>query len=205
MKKLTQEEVQKRAHEIWGSHIHVSEYKDMHKPMTIKCDKHGVFTAVPGDFLRTRRPVGCSVCILEKKQEEYYCKVNDKHNNIYKYVEPHFVSQHCHIGIICSIHGSFNMKAQNHLLGQGCRECGIIRRVEKQKHPQSRVIEDMKAKDETFNRDLDYSKYIYKGDKQKGEVTCNICNHIWLQRANDNKSGKGCPNCFDKGRCKNKL
>lgn len=48
------------------------------------------------------------------------------------------------------------------------------------------------------NNKYSYDKVVYKNNKFKVEIICNICNTIFWQTPNDHLSGKGCIKCFTK-------
>ena len=67
---------------------------------------------------------------------------------------------HEKITVICPEHGEFQITPSKHLLGQGCRKCGIIQRSMNR----TKTYEDF-AKDarKVHGNKYDYSESVYNG------------------------------------------
>jgi hypothetical protein len=90
----------------------------------IICPIHGVFEQRPNDHLKG---YGCGKCGGTKKlsNKEFIDKANTIHNSKYDYSKCEYINAKSNISIICPIHGIFEQKANNHLNGKGCKECGL--------------------------------------------------------------------------------
>jgi len=97
-------------------------YIDNKSQINIICDKHGLFRQ---RLTRHLSGDGCPKCNggIKLNQTEFINKVNSIHNNIYDYSLTEYVNSQTKIEIICSKHGVFEMKPNNHMSGQGCPLC----------------------------------------------------------------------------------
>lgn len=119
-----------RAKEIHGDTYDYSEteYTGAFSPVTIICRKHGPFTISAHNHLNGQ---GCPLCGNEKKGayrkvslEDFIRRANKKHHNKYDYSLVDLKNTWSKVDIICPIHGKFSQKANDHLRGIGCPECG---------------------------------------------------------------------------------
>jgi len=120
----------KRAKEIHGDTYDYSEteYTDASSPVTVICKKHGSFSIRPHNHLRGQ---GCPLCGNEKKGayrkvslEDFIRRASEKHHNKYDYSLVDLKNTWSKVDIICPVHGVFSQKANDHLRGIGCPECG---------------------------------------------------------------------------------
>lgn len=110
-------------------------YSTMGKKMTIICKKHGNFTIIPNNFLKSK--FGCSFCGAEQSVKNntdtfnmFVNQANKLYNNEYTYNSKNYINKKSIVKINCKIHGEFKKKAQKHLSGQGCSKCNYIKLVE---------------------------------------------------------------------------
>ena len=196
-KKLTTEEFIKRAKEVHGYKYDYSkvEYKSSHTKVTIICPEHGEFEQKPSNHLNGQ---GCSRCGLENRSELRRCTIEDfikkaktVHGDKYDYSKVDYKSARTKVTIICPDHGEFEQSPNNHLLGQGCLNCGRISMADNRRGSTEDFIK--KAK-EIHGDKYDYSKVDYKGSK---EAVCIICSDHgeFYQKSGDHISGRGCPRC----------
>lgn len=86
---------------------------------------------------------GCPKCKQKYTDRETFIeKAKVVHGNKYDYSKVEYINNKTKVCIICPIHGEFWITPSNHLLGRGCRECGIIKQQEnrkKRKQEQSKV------------------------------------------------------------------
>ena len=99
----------------------------------IICPLHGSFFQSPNNHLGGK---GCKECgmistlnhIQENclsNTEDFIQKSKELHSDTYDYSKVEYENNHTHVKIICKIHGEFLQLPHNHLVGKGCRECGI--------------------------------------------------------------------------------
>ena len=120
----------KKAKEIHGDKYDysVSEYNGAGNPITIICKKHGPFSIPAGKHIQGK---GCQKCGNERKGayrkvslEDFIRRAKEKHGDKYDYSLVDLKNTWSKVDIICPIHGVFSQKANDHLRGIGCPECG---------------------------------------------------------------------------------
>lgn len=118
-------------------------------------------------------------------QEEFEAKANKVHNFKYDYSETEYVNNHTKIKIRCKEHGIFEQMPYSHLMGNGCPECGNVKRL----------TEEMFL--ERANN-IHNGKYKYYGDfistHKKIRIGCPI-HGDFIQLAKNHLKGQGCPEC----------
>lgn len=103
-------------------------YKNCRSMITIICKTHGEFEQIAKSHLDGR---GCATCAREKTsvigerltRDEFIKKAKIVHGEKYKYDKVTYTNNKTIVIIICKIHGEFEQKAGNHLLGRGCHDC----------------------------------------------------------------------------------
>ena len=107
------------------------------------------------------------------------------------------------IKIICPIHGEFEKRANNHLSGQGCKECGIIIKAQKISKTKTKSTEQFIKEAKTIHDPLrdslclpryDYSKVKYINSANKVKIICPIHGEF-EQLPNKHLIGQGCKEC----------
>jgi hypothetical protein len=102
-------------------------YVHCNEKVIITCPLHGDFLQIPAAHLQGS---GCYVCGLGKSSKlttpEFIERARKKHKDRYDYSKTVYTGALDDVIIICKIHGEFNQKASNHLLGHGCSACGRI-------------------------------------------------------------------------------
>lgn len=104
-----------------------STYINTHTPMRIVCPKHGEFWQTPKSHLLYE----CLKCSYEKRAKNYIMTTQEfieKANKIhgigkYSYEKAVYKGTKEPICIICSKHGEFWQKPNNHLSKKGCPKC----------------------------------------------------------------------------------
>lgn len=99
------------------------------KLVHILCIKHGDFWQQTSNHLTGK---GCSTCGREatsaSKQDSaksFIKKAREVHGALYDYGSIVYVDSMTDVSIECKIHGSFNQRPNNHLVGKGCPRCAI--------------------------------------------------------------------------------
>jgi hypothetical protein len=92
--------------------------------VTILCHIHGEFNQRPNDHLNG---YGCPKCGKTGKltTQDFVDKAISVHGNTYDYSLSKYVNTKTDVKIICSVHGEFNQRPNNHLNGKGCKKCGM--------------------------------------------------------------------------------
>ena len=158
----------------------------------IVCLEHGDFEQEPNSHLKG---VGCKKCVVKGSYTkiDFISKANLKHHNKYSYEKTIYNHSHDKVIITCPIHGDFEQRASNHIIGKGCYECCIKVGVNKRKtkYTLENFINKAKLKHKDF---YSYNKSYYKNSVEKVIITCPI--HGDFEQAPSNHlKGQGCPKC----------
>lgn len=108
--------------------------------------------------------------------DEFILKAKQVHGDRYDYSKAEYIGYKDDICIICPEHGAFWQKAKNHLSGYGCSICSGRKKM--------RTIDFVNRANLVHQNKYDYSKTVYKGNKEK---ICIICpeHGEFFQRANN--------------------
>jgi hypothetical protein len=141
-----------------------------------------------GDFYRNikqiRNGILCPKCNTKITSTEHFInKSKIIHNKLYNYKNTKYINSRTKLEIECHIHGNFKLFPVQHLRGQGCQLC-------KQEEFKNEFIEKAK-KIHNYN----YSKVIYKNNKQNVEVVCQNHGSFWVRPDNHINLLNGCPKC----------
>lgn len=109
-----------------------TEYVNSRTKVTVICPKHGPFEVLSNHHIQGS---GCEKCASEKQskrmskdQDWFVTKVSQIHqdengNPKFDYSQTDFKNTRDKVTIICPVHGPFEMRANAHILGQGCPIC----------------------------------------------------------------------------------
>lgn len=113
------------------------------------------------------------------------------HDGKYDYSKVDYITARKPVVIICPIHGDFQQRPYNHLLGKGCDKCA--REINRKKLTKTK---DNFIKDaiNTHGDMYDYTDSIYINDSSKVNIKCPLHGEF-IQIANHHLNGTGCPNC----------
>lgn len=179
--------------------IHHGTYDYSHIPKSFKikekipilCSKHGIFLQRADSHSSGSK---CPKCCLTKSTSnisKFLYTAYKKHGDKYDYSKVEYSNSRSKVCIICSKHGEFWQTANNHLNGQGCKECGYISMKEKQR---TNITEFIKNATLIHNNKYNYSKVNYINMTTKITI---VCKHHgeFSQLPNDHLQGYGCPKC----------
>lgn len=121
-------------------------------------------------------------------QEEFIERANKIHDNKYNYSLVDYQNIFKKIKIVCPIHGMFEQLPNNHLLGYGCKECGIEERRLTQE-------EFVKRSNKIHNNKYDYSLVDYVNCRTKVKIICKRCGKIFEMVPQDHLDNHGCSTC----------
>jgi len=159
----------------------------------IKCPIHDIFEQTPNVHLYS----GCNKCSkkiihdkLRSSLDDIKIKFNKIHNNKYDYSLVEYINYSTKIKIKCPIHGLFEQTPNNHI-HYGCKDCGIISRINKQTYTKDNIIELFIQK---HGNKYDYSLINYNNYADKLDIVCNI-HGIFKQSAEDHLRTFGCIQC----------
>ena len=181
----------KEAKEIHGDKYDYSktEYSGCKSKVAIICPIHGEFTQRADHHLKG---CGCKFCsgnekCITNKKENFIKKAKLVHGNKYDYSKVEYTGRHEKVCIICPEHGEFWQTPNNHLHGYGCKKCSN----RSYKYSQEEFITICKK---IFGDAYDYTKTIYKTNKDKVIVTCKKHGDFEI-RADHLLQGVGCRKC----------
>lgn len=171
-------------------------YTKMVDKVEIICPKHGSFFQEPHSHLKG---YGCPKCAVEKRStkrcdttETYIEKARKIHGDRYDYSKINYKSSKEKICVICSEHGEFYIRANDHINSKrGCPMCYNLKRGKSQKL----TTEDFIGKSmEVHGNKYDYSKVNYINSKTKVCIICPEHGEFW-QEPSSHLSGRKCNEC----------
>ena len=118
-------------------------------------------------------------------------KAKKVHGDKYDYSKVHYVDATTKVCIICPIHGEFWMTPANHLNGQGCKKCGVLKRANERKMTKDEFIILATKK---HNGKFDYSKVEYVNCDTPVCIICPIHGEFW-QTPYHHLHDNSCPKC----------
>ena len=126
-----------------------------------------------------------------KTKDEFIQDAINKHGNAYNYNNVNYVNARTLVDIICPQHGLFHLTPHDHLKGQGCKQCGIKRRVGKRKLTLTDFIfKASKIHNNKYNYDLvEYTDY-----KTSVKIVCPIHGEF-TETPQNHLQGYGCKEC----------
>ena len=128
---------------------------------------------------------------LHKRADNFLNKATKKHNGFYDLSKVDYINAKSKVEIICPKHGSFWQKPDNHLSGNGCKQCAneesSILRIKYIDY----FIDEITS---IHSKKYSYDKSVYKGFHRKIEIECNNHGSFW-QRLSVHIKGHGCPKC----------
>lgn len=194
------EEFIRKARNIHGDKYDYSkvDYKGSSNKVCIICPIHGDFWQNPTSHLQGH---GCPECVGLKKWDtaKFITKARGVHGNKYDYSKTQYINKRTKVIITCPIHGDFTQIPYNHIIGQGCPQCGLekIRKEHPTRKSHEQFLNDIKK--------MYGNKYEvvgeYNNSKEKIEVICHEKNQKGVEhgpffiRPNDLLTGHGCKKC----------
>jgi very-short-patch-repair endonuclease len=174
------------------------DYKVAIKEVIIVCPVHGEFSQIPNSHLQG---IGCRKCgtnsTIEKLKltiDEFIERSNIIHNNFYGYEKVVYVNNRTDVIISCPVHGEFSQTPGSHLQGQGCEDCGIIKRADAQRKTLEQFIQEANLVHKGIYK---YDNVDYKTTNKKVSIICKI-HGDFPQTPSEHLLGSGCPKCYNK-------
>lgn len=169
----------------------INYYKNNKEKVFINCPIHGAFSQRIDKHLQGS---GCPKCTKYHNRyttEEWINKAKLMHNGKYDYSKVKYVNAFTKVCIICPEHGEFWQRPNNHLNGEGCIKCGIIRGHDLQrKNTEQFINKAMLVHGNKYN----YDKVDYIDNSTNVCITCSKHGDFW-QKPNNHLNGAGCPIC----------
>ena len=162
------------------------DYVNSYTKVCIICPKHGEFWQQPRKHLAGQ---GCTKCknLYHYSSDEYITKVNNIHNGKYDYSKTKYINSKSLINVICPEHGEFSIRADHHLIGEGCKKCADI---EKSKGNITFINESRIIHKDKYN----YSKVNYINCYTPVCIICPEHGEFW-QTPQKHLLGCGCQSC----------
>jgi len=154
--------------------------------ITITCDTHGEFEQVASHHLRGGCCPKCAYNSLSTTKE-FINRANKIHNDEFDYSKTIYTGSKYKVIITCQEHGDFLQTPNNHLAGNKCRKCSVLKSTLNTKLFTSRA-------NKVHNDFYNYSKAEYFGCAKKVIITC-LKHGDFLQTPNSHLSGNGCRAC----------
>ena len=205
----------KKAREIHGDKYDYSKvnYINSKTKVCIICPKHGEFLQIPFSHLNG---MGCKKCadsnngINRRNGVNTFIERSQKiHENKYNYSKVEYTNLTTKVCIICLEHGEFWQTPKQHLRGEGCPKCAVIRRAiklkkEKKIKPCKERNADKRDNIETFiekankvhNEKYNYSKTIYVNSRTDIIVICPIHGEFHTTPHKHIHNKHECPQCL---------
>ncbi|MCK9369653.1 DUF723 domain-containing protein [Candidatus Dojkabacteria bacterium] len=103
-------------------------YKNINTKIKIICKEHGEFYITPKSILLQHagcRQCGLNISGFNKRNtlDDFITRSNIIHNNKYTYANSVYMRGDEKVSITCPIHGEFQQRPCNHIVGQGCPTC----------------------------------------------------------------------------------
>lgn len=177
------------------------EYTQVNNLVKIICPTHGVFEQKPRSHITGH---GCKKCSCSDRMihswrngrraskrislEKWIEKCNKKHNFNYDYslIKKIESDRKIKYPIICKNKHRFYMTIKDHLGGNGCRFCSM---------PCYNTESFIKLSNEKHGNKYDYSKVVYKTQKDKVIITCHRHGDFLQKPSNHYHLGRGCRRC----------
>jgi hypothetical protein len=189
MKRLTLEEIIRRAEEVYGKDRYIftnTVYENAKTKMSVICPKHGEFLTNPLDFVHGH---GCPKCSGRGKltTEEFIERGRKLYGDKYDYSKVEYKNMNIPVCVVCKDHGEFWVTPLVHLFQRsGCPSCMNIKR-----RTTESLIEEFKEK---HGDKYDYSKVKFVKMRSKVCIICPEHGEFW-QTPYKHLCGQGCPKC----------
>ena len=148
-------------------------FKNTKSYIILICEEHGDSPVRIDKLISGQICPKCSKKIsnekLRKSKEKYIEECNIKHKNKYDYSLLIYEKCNSYINVICPYHGKFEIRADHHRSGQGCRECYLIKNCKIHSKSIEKFIEDSKEIHGDF---FDYSNVEYINNKTPVIIIC---------------------------------
>jgi hypothetical protein len=167
--------------------------------ITIECKvkNHNPFTQKANNHLQGN---GCPICAIEESsirqkltKEEFILKAIETHGSeLYNYCFVNYINYHTKVLIHCNFHNTlFEQAPSQHIAGNGCTECAIQKRKEKQTFTLEQFIEKANI---VHNNKYKYDSVCYVNSQTPIQILCKD-HGIFSQIPNSHLQGYGCVKC----------
>lgn len=122
------EDFKKRAKEVHGDFYDYSKSTQVSgkEKLIVTCPVHGDFKVRVDQHLAGYKCKECAIAKSMTSEAEFIARVKDVHADKYDYSETEYKGANADITVKCPVHGPFNVRSANHLVGSGCAKCGSV-------------------------------------------------------------------------------
>jgi len=198
---LKLDEFLQKAQDVHGDRYNYSNVvmNGVDRPVAIICSQHGEFLQTPWNHYGARN--GCPECGRMKSadcrrftQEDFINRANVVHEFKYDYSMVIYINSQTYVTIICKLHGEFQQVPASHLQGVGCRQCGVVTAIDKQRL----TVEEFIERAQKIHGDrYDYTETIWVDSKTHVSIRCKE-HGTFMQDPNNHLNGFGCKKCNGK-------
>lgn len=192
----TTEQFISEAQKVHGNKYDYSKsiYVNGNKKIIIICLLHNEFLMAPKSHILKK--IGCTKCkvkisYINMNKQDFIEKANKIHNNKYDYSKINIINAKTKTIFLCRYHGDFEQTPYQHLNGQGCPKCGILKFAKTKTKSVQDYINECKL---IHGDEYDYSKTVYNRYDEKVEIICKIHGSFFQDPCVHN-NGYGCPKC----------
>ena len=173
-------------------------YKNSETKVIIGCPEHSWFEQKANNHLYGKGCIKCGHILTGNKKssslEEFIYRARKIHDDKYDYSRVIYKNSETKVIIGCPEHSWFEQKANAHLLGKGCFDCGIEATARFRTFSSEEIIQKFK---EVHGKLYDYSEINYQGTKNPIKIRC--YKHGFFYSLPDNHlKGSGCSRCQNK-------
>jgi len=122
---------------------------------------------------------------------EFIRRSRKNHNSKYNYSKTIYVNAQTKVIIICPLHGSFMQRANDHMRGSGCSTCRDEDHINRRRKTNDEFLDRAQ---EIHGKKYDYSKTVYKHNKQNIVIICSRHGEF-SQTPSNHLQGQNCPRC----------
>ena len=167
------------------------EYINTKTKVNIICPNHGKFEQNPHDHIAGHGCDNCSGTYL-KTTAQFIQESKEIHGDKYDYSKVEYINAKSKVNIICSKHGEFEQIASSHLFGQGCSNCGNLKKSLSKRKP----VDDFTKRACNIHGDTyDYSEIEYIDLQTPIKIICKIHGGFMLKPTKHIHRHQGCPKC----------
>lgn len=179
----------KQIREVCQASLFVSEETLWNAPISKKevSVKHFLIRFVNTELIRK------GFMVKRLTSQEVLKRFKEVHGDMYIYDKFVFVNTYTQSEIGCREHGYFKQTPKMHMLGQGCRKCGINKTSNSHKLTQDEFVNSViKIHGDIF----DLTNTVYEGSNKSVKLSCKICGSSFNKLPRNLLNNKtGCPDC----------
>ena len=171
---------------------HKTDYEAASKKVIVTCPIHGDFLIKASHHLSSK--IGCSQCSFNARRaslDDAIKKAKAVHGDKYDYSKTQYVAAREKITITCIEHGDFEVSFTNHLSGQGCPTCGIIKSGLSRRSNTEEFIAKAKA---VHGDRYDYKETTYLDSRTPVKIKCSV-HGMYTITPERHLGGSGCQVC----------